>query len=82
MQKKIKYKAKFQDEIKIEIKLIKGDMIGLYERKDSDHITKDQERELLEKRKVDDLEKKLTEKKRNKRDSKKLGRERNISKDM
>lgn len=60
-----KYKTKVQDELKVEIDLIKSDMVGLYKRKESGLITKDQEKELLEKkRKVEYLEKELTKKKR------------------
>ena len=45
-----KYKTKVQDELKVEIDFIKSDLVGLYKRKDSGVITKDQETELVEKR--------------------------------
>ena len=43
-----KYKTKVQDELKLEIDFIQRDFVGLYKRKDSGLITKDQETELME----------------------------------
>ena len=60
-----KYKTKVQDELKVDIDLIKSDMVGLYKRKDSGIITKNQDSELMEKKKkLDKLEKELSKKKK------------------
>lgn len=63
--RKTKTKTKVQDELKVQVDILKSDLVGLYKRKSSGFITNQQDSSLKEKKiKLDQLEKQLTLKKR------------------